>query len=195
MQNLLSRPLSETPSVVVAGTPGSARRREDSSSKNVRAAPGTAREAWTEWLSAAPWDLFVTLTDGGYPHPETMLKRGRYFFSKVNDALYGRNWQRRGEGVEYVTGIELQKRGSCHTHSLARLPNHDVRDREQFSLASWQRFATSLGGFAWLEIPKSTADITAYVTKYVLKDGELVLSPNLNPWQPRTFGTSLLGGG
>ena len=160
-----------------------------------RAAPGAVREAWSEWLSAAPWDLFLTLTDGGYPHPEAMLKRGRYFCSKVNDNLYGRNWLKRGLGVEFVTGVELQKRGSCHTHSLIRLPHHDVRDREQFSLARWQRFATSLGGFAWLEVPKSTADITAYVTKYVLKDGELVLSPNLNPWQPRTFGTSLLGGG
>ena len=156
---------------------------------------GAVRDAWTEWLSAAPWDLFLTLTDGGYPHPETMLKRCRYLCAKVNDSLYGKHWRRRGVGIEYVTGIERQQRGSCHTHSLLRLPNHDVRDREQFSLKTWQKFATSLGGFAWLEIPRDTADITAYVTKYVLKDGELELSPNLNPWQPRTFGTSLLGAG
>ena len=195
VQNLFRHPLSETPTDLVGSDPGDARRRGYSPSKTARVSAAAVRDEWAGWLSGAAWDLFVTLTDGGYPHPEAMLKRSRYFFSKVNDELYGKNWQRRGEGVEYVTGIELQKRGSCHTHSLARLPNHDVRDREQFSLASWQRFATSLGGFAWLEIPKSTADITAYVTKYVLKDGELVLSPNLNPWQPRTFGTSLLGGG
>ena len=153
------------------------------------------REAWATWLSAAPWDLFLTLTDGGYPHPETMLKRVRYFVAKSNDSLYGKGWKRKALGIEHLTGIERQDRGSCHTHSLMRLPHHDVRDREQFSLARWQSFAQSLGGHAWLEIPKSTDAITAYVTKYVLKDGELVLSPNLNPWQPRTYGTSLLGGG
>ena len=121
-----------------------------------------------------------------------MLKRTRYFCAKVNDSLYGKRWQRRGEGIEYVTGLELQKRGSCHSHSLLRLPDHDVHDREQFSLAYWQQFATRLGGYAWLQIPRETADVTAYVTKYVLKDGELVLSDNLNPWTPRTYGTSML---
>ena len=170
-------------------------KRGSTASTRQKVGAGAVREAWGSWLSSAPWDLFLTLTDGGYPHPEAMLKRGRYFCAKVNDRLYGKHWQRRGQGIEYVTGLELQKRGSCHTHSLLRLPNHDVRDREQFSLAYWQRFATSLGGFAWLEIPRDTADVTGYVTKYVLKDGELVLSANLNPWQPRTYGTSLLGGG
>ena len=115
--------------------------------------------------------------------------------AKMNDHLYGRGWQRRGQGVEYVVGLERQKRGSCHAHGLMRFPDHDVRDPDQLSLRYWQRFASKLGGWCWLEIPADTAAVTAYVTKYVLKDGELELSPNLNPWQPRTFGTSLLGGG
>ena len=187
--------MNATPRVAHSALRNHAKRTGSTAGSRQKIGGGAVRDAWAGWLSSAPWDLFLTLTDGGYPHPEAMLKRGRYFCAKVNERLYGKHWQRRGEGIEYVTGLELQKRGSCHTHSLLRLPNHDVRDREQFSLAYWQRFATSLGGFAWLEIPRDTADVTGYVTKYVLKDGELVLSGNLNPWQPRTYGTSLLGGG
>ena len=152
----------------------------------------SAREAWGKWLSSEPWDLFVTLTDPGFPHPETMLKRCRYFEAKVNDSLYGRGWQRKGQGIETVTGIERQRRGSVHTHAVWRLPDHDVRDRQHFSLRYWQKFASDLGGFAWLQVPRDSADVVAYVSKYVVKDGELVLSPSLNPARARTFARTLL---
>ena len=152
-----------------------------------------AREAWGQWLSAAPWDVFVTLTDPGYPHPETMVKRSRYLEAKVNDSLYGRGWKRRGEGIETVTGLERQKRGSVHTHAIWRLPDHDAGDRGQFSLAHWQKFASELGGFAWLQVPRDQADVAHYVAKYVVKDGELVLGDTFNPAAPRTYGCSLLG--
>lgn len=151
-----------------------------------------AQAAWGEWLSRAPWDLFVTLTDPGLSHPEAMLKRCRYLEAKVNDDLYGKGWKRKGYGIETVTGVERQRRGSVHTHALWRLPDHDASDPVQFSLAHWQRAASDLGGYAWMQAPRNTEDVTAYVTKYVLKDGELVLSPTLNPWKPQVHGVTTL---
>jgi hypothetical protein len=156
--------------------------------------PALARAAWAKWLSSGRWDVFVTLTDPGYPHPETMVKRCRYLEAKVNDSLYGRSWKRKGRGIETVTGLERQRRGSVHTHAIWRLPDHDASDPVQFSLRHWQRFASELGGFAWLQRPRSSADVVAYVSKYVVKDGELVLSPRLNPWVPRMFDDTLLAG-
>ena len=151
-----------------------------------------AREKWGDWLAQEPWDLFVTLTDPGYPHPEAMVKRTRYLEAKVNDSLYGKGWKRKGQGIETVTGLERQKRGSVHTHALWRLPDHDARDRSHFSLAHWQKFASDLGGWAWLQVPNSSADVCAYVSKYVVKDGELVLGDRFNPSAPRTYACSLL---
>ena len=155
----------------------------------------TARQAWGDWLALAPWDVFVTLTDPGFPHPETMVKRTRYLEAKVNDSLYGKGWKRRGRHIEAVTGLERQKRGSVHTHALWRLPDHDARDRRQFSLAHWQSFASELGGFAWLQVPTSQADVVRYVSKYVVKDGELILGEGFNPWAGRTYSASLLAAG
>jgi hypothetical protein len=74
------------------------------------------------------------------------------------------------------------------------LPDHDARDRTVFSLAHWQRFASDLGGFAWLQLPRNSDDVCAYVSKYVVKDGELVLSERFRPDAPKLYAASLLGG-
>jgi hypothetical protein len=154
-----------------------------------------ARQELGSWLASAPWDVFVTLTDPGMSHPEAMAKRARYLEAKVNDDLYGKGWKRKGLGIETVTGLELQKRGSVHAHCLWRLPDHDARDPVHFSLAHWQRFASDLGGHAWLQPPRDSEHVCGYVTKYVLKDGEILFSPTLNPWHPRHYSGTLLGGG
>lgn len=153
-----------------------------------------AKAAWSEWLSAEPWDLFVTLTDPGQSHPEHMYKRTRYLVNQMNRSLYGRNYWKRGQGIETVIGLERQERGSVHSHSLLRFPDHDIRDPAQISLRYWQKFATELGGWARLDRPKNSADVVAYVTKYVVKGGDLVIGETFNPTVPRSFSHTLLGG-
>jgi hypothetical protein len=152
-----------------------------------------AREAYTEWLSAYPWDLFVTLTAPDLSHPESMYKRTRFLFNQMNTKLYGKKWWKRTTGIEHVIGLERQERGSVHSHALVRFPDHDINDREQISLKYWQRYATDLGGFAWLQRPRNSTATTNYVCKYVLKDGEIFLSEGFDPNRPRGFDQSLLG--
>jgi len=139
------------------------------------------RPAWTEWLSQRPWSLFVTLTSKGRTHPEALYKRQAYCLNKISDALYGRRVTRRGNPIEHVTGIELHKSGWPHSHAVWRMPGVDLADQEQFSLAHWQEFMTETGGFVWLSRPRSQGDVVSYVTKYVTKGGELILSDNLSP--------------
>ena len=152
-----------------------------------------SREAWSTWLSQEKWDVFLTLTDPGMSHPEHMYKRWRYFENSVNRHLYGNNFKRKGKGIETVVGLERQQRGSVHAHGLIRLPDHNARDPRQFSWKYWQNFATELGGWARLDIPRSNQDVVDYVTKYVTKEGDLILGPMFNPNAPRAHNQTLLG--
>jgi hypothetical protein len=100
---------------------------------------------------------------------------------KISDELYGRSQTRRGCPIEYVNGIERHKSGWPHSHALLRIPNVDMSDRGQFSLGDWRKRLTDTGGYADLSRPINQALTLAYVCKYVTKDGDLELSPNLSP--------------
>lgn len=139
------------------------------------------RPAWTEWLSQRPWDLFLTLTSDHRTHPEALHKRFCWYRNQIATEVYGRTVTRRRNPIEYVNGIERHKSGWPHSHALLRLPDVDLADQVQFSLSSWQKHMSETGGFCWLSRPRDQADVTRYVTKYVTKDGELILSPNLSP--------------
>jgi hypothetical protein len=144
--------------------------------------PDTLRAAWSEWLAGRPWDLFLTLTSDHRTHPEALHKRFCWHLHQISDELYGRTLTRRkGTPIEYVNGIERHKSGWPHSHALLRFPDVDLADPLQFSLASWQRRISEAGGFCWLSRPRDQADVVGYVTKYVTKDGELILSDNLSP--------------
>lgn len=144
--------------------------------------PQNLRETWGEWLGRQPWDLFVTLTSDRLTHPEAMLKRFRYCMHKASDHVYGRNWDRRQGGLQWVVGIERTKQGWPHSHAVVRFPTIDIKGpegRQVFDLGYWQSWMTATGGFAWLELPRSEAAVVQYVCKYVVKDGDLEVSPTV----------------
>ena len=143
--------------------------------------PATLHEAWAEWLGHRPWDLFLTLTSQRRTHPEALHKRFRYCTHKIADHLYGRHWERRGQGPEYVYGTERHKSGFPHSHAVIRLANVDMSDPGQFNLAYWQKWISETGGWCSMSRPKNQEDVVSYTTKYVLKEGDLILSANLNP--------------
>jgi hypothetical protein len=139
------------------------------------------QEAWTGYLAQRPWDLFLTLTSESRTHPEALHKRFRYVVHEMAREIYGRPATRRCCPIEYVNGIERHKSGWPHSHALLRCPDVDLAQRQQFSLAYWQKFICDTGGWCWLERPLAQVDVVRYVTKYVVKDGDLELSPNLSP--------------
>lgn len=144
--------------------------------------PVTLRAAYADWLGARPWDLFLTLTSEKKTHPEALQKRFGYCVVKIADHLYGKHRERRGiGGPEYVLGIERHKSGWPHSHALIRLPGIDLADSGQFNLAHWQKWISETGGFCHLTRPRAQAEVVGYTTKYVVKDGELIFSGNLNP--------------
>jgi hypothetical protein len=66
---------------------------------------------------------------------------------------------------------------------VIRLPNVDLADPLQLNLEHWQKFISDTGGFCHLTRPRSQDDVVGYCTKYVLKEGDLTLSDNLNPYE------------
>jgi hypothetical protein len=139
----------------------------------------TLRGSWGEWIGRQPWDLFVTLTSEKQTHPEAMLKRFRYCMNKASDHVYGRSRKPQDRRLQWVAGLERTKQGWPHSHAVVRFPGTDIRGQEGrniFDLGYWQKWMTATGGFAWLEIPRSEQAVVQYVTKYVVKDGELELS-------------------
>jgi len=163
------------------------------------------REAWSDWLSSEPWDAFLTVTHDandtlrrgkakllteesriwGQPrkaHPEQVLKRLYYCRQLFNNARYGRNWRARDhEAMSAVIGIERHASYSAHAHALLRVPGGITLE----DCATWQKCFTETGGFCKLEIPRTQDDVTAYVTKYVIKHGGLEITPNWTPESPQ----------
>lgn len=152
----------------------------------------TLRESWGDWIAAQPWDLFVTLTPEKQTHPEALLKRFRYVCNHYSDHVYGRNWAKRGLGVQWLVGLERFKSGWPHCHAVVRFPLVDIRGQEGkaiFDLAYWQKWTSETGGFCRLDLPRSTDAVVNYVSKYVVKDGELHWSENCE--FPHPYGTQL----
>lgn len=139
------------------------------------------RDTWAGWIAGQPWDLFVTITSADRTHPEAMLKRARYCANKASDHVYGKHWDRRGLGIQHLVGIERHKSGNPHAHALWRFPLIDIRGQEGkaiFDLGYWKQWIDATGGFCRLELPRSAEATVAYVSKYVVKDGELHWSDN-----------------
>jgi len=158
------------------------------------------RDAYGEWISGQPWDLFTTMThDPRGPHgerkthPEAMLKRWGYCMNKASKHLYGNNWKRHGLGLQWLVGVERHQSWMPHLHGLVRFPLVDIRGPEGkaiFDLAYWQKWMTETGGFCRLDLPRSEQAVVQYVTKYVIKDGEIHWSDNCQFPKPIGFQTT-----
>lgn len=125
--------------------------------------------------------LFHTQTFASRAHPETVEKALRYYVNRWNDELHGNNWKRRGvDGVQYIAGIERHKSGNPHSHAVLGHPDIDLGSAEHSALRrSMRELAEHEWGFAKLEVAKSPEHTNAYISKYVSKDGDIVISSKI----------------
>lgn len=141
-------------------------------------------EAYAELLQRRAWHWFATLTfrpshegrSGGI-HPEKADKAFRVLISKINRHIYGTRWYKRDETqLCWARGQEFHKSGRIHFHAVLADPTKDLNDltrRMDWVDWWWREF-----GIARIERPTSQADVARYVSKYVVKDGEIDFSPN-----------------
>ena len=133
------------------------------------------RDGWIALLSRYSWDWFVTITfRGDYVHPESADKRWRLWCSILNRQLYGPRWYKKGKEIHWVRALELQKRGVIHYHALMTHP-HDLN--QLFSRMGQVNDLETIAGFSRIYPPRCNEAVTRYCAKYVIKGGELDVSP------------------
>lgn len=143
------------------------------------------RDAWADFLSVYTFQWFATLTFETNVHPEAALKRWRFYTNQLNRSLYGRRWQKKEHGgIYWILGIERQRRGVIHFHALIGA----VDDLNKIaSRLFWMDYWNELAGFARIEAIRSDDAVLRYVTKYVVKDGDIEFSRNLGDSKQQTL--------
>lgn len=147
-------------------------------------------DAYAELIKRQSWHWFLTLTfkpekcgpQAGM-HPEAADKAFRLLISSINRSIYGPRWHKKPHGgITWARGQEFHKSGRIHFHALASAPNCDLNllaRRMDWVDWWWNHF-----GIARIERPSSQDDVCAYVSKYVVKDGEVDFSANYGRYQP-----------
>ena len=116
-------------------------------------------------------------------HPEAADKAFRFFVSCINREIYGPKWNTRWHrGIQWARGQEFHKDGRLHFHALLSAPTADLN--HLISRYAWHEWWYREFGRNQIEQPRSQHDVAAYVSKYVVKDGEVDFSPNFGAWQP-----------
>jgi hypothetical protein len=133
------------------------------------------------------WEWFCTFTFRDLVHPEAADKRFRVLLSQANRVLYGHRWHKQqGAGLRWVRALEYQKRDVIHYHALMA----GVQDLRRLT---WMDRWHELAGYARIE-PIDTADaVVRYVSKYVVKGGEIDLGGPLKPPELPLFSGSSAG--
>lgn len=168
-------------------------------------ADSSIRDAWAELLQRYPAHVFATLTfrpqkfwtdkhtgelqsrnrtgTNGSMHPEAADKAFRYFIRKVNEEIYGDKWFKRWHyGLQWARGQEFHKDGRLHFHALISAPTDDLN--RLCSRYEWHEWWFREFGRNQIEQPRSQAQVAAYVSKYVVKDGDVDFSKNFGAWTP-----------
>lgn len=163
------------------------------------------RDGWADLLGRYPAHVFATLTfrpqkfwtdrhtgevralnrtgSNGSMHPEAADKAFRYFVSCINEQVYGQKWRRLSHrGIQWARGQEFHKDGRLHFHALLSAPTDDLN--RLISRYAWHEWWYREFGRNQLEQPRSQRDVAEYVSKYVVKDGDVDFSGNFGAWTP-----------
>lgn len=133
-----------------------------------------AGRGWADWLLSDEWNWqwYLTLTFIEDVHPEQANRYYCKFVRLNNERIYGKRYRRYNKGITWVRGLEYQRRGVIHFHSLfSGLPSYWQDEEYRFrAMKDWEGTAEKCG-FARIYPYKEGA--CAYISKYISKGGEL----------------------
>ena len=132
------------------------------------------RDAWIALLGRWEWEWFCTFTFRDLVHPEAADKRFRVLISQANRVLYGHRWHKQGRGLRWVRALEYQKRDVIHYHAL-------IAGVQNLRRLTWMDRWHELAGYARIEPIDCAAAVSRYVSKYVVKGGEIDMGGPLVP--------------
>lgn len=135
-------------------------------------------EVWSQYVyDFADWQSFITLTFEKELSRDTVYNYWRSLVQQLNKDLFGNHYTRIVGHCyfPYVLCFEKQERGAYHLHALTggRLNYKMIHD-----------FWNHVAGFAWITTARDKKAVSIYCTKYVIKEGDLVLYRPLKTKQP-----------
>jgi len=138
--------------------------------------------AWVEMIQRHDWQWFATFTFREEVHPEKADKLFRLWCALLDEMHLGKNWSRKNKAphrLQWVRGLEWQKRGVLHYHALIRNlpPYRDGLEHRQFCAGEWDKLA----GFAYILPVAEIGGVAGYISKYCSKGGEVDFSFNVTP--------------
>lgn len=129
--------------------------------------PASLFEAWIQFIrKLEPLDWFCTFTFKDPVHPEQANRRYHRFLRILNEYRFGKRFREKGLGVLSVNATEWQKREVLHFHSVI---GGGLQDVDRFA---WMELWNRDNGFARI-FPYDPAGAPGYVSKYVVKGGEI----------------------
>ena len=139
------------------------------------------QKEYATWLAEFNWQWFVTLTFRYPPHPEQAKKYFLKWIHWINRKLYNNRYYKTSTGIFWVLALEYHKSGVIHFHALLgdiedlnlKLSRKDARNK-------WYQIA----GLGRVDpIDDKLGAVTNYVSKYIVKGGEIELSPSLRKFE------------
>lgn len=127
-----------------------------------------AQDGGLEFWGRREWRSMMTLTfekETGY---DVAVDRFRKLIKYMNIELFGKSYGHKiGHSYfSYLMGVEYQSRGVIHFHALVDRPINYVLVHSM-----WK--GRMRCGYAWIESVRDRQHSLAYVTKYILKDGDI----------------------
>lgn len=131
-----------------------------------------------DWIfGLRKWSTFLTLTFRKDTAPDVANALFKRLIARLNEDVFGKHYTRivGHSYFSYVIGIEYQKRDVIHFHVLIERPvNYHLIHK------LWNTWA----GFGWSEIVKDRNKVVNYVSKYIVKGGEILPYLAKNQYMP-----------
>jgi len=150
----------------------------------------TLFEAWVKFIERfLPYYWFVTLTFKDDIPNSTANRIVARYMRGINEDLYGRRFRNKGLGLPYILARERQKRGTPHFHLLVGGDCWKLLRKKYKQL--WEGYdeeteTITRYGFARIEKYNRKKGAMRYVSKYVLKGGEIDV--NIPPCRYELYG-------
>jgi hypothetical protein len=145
---------------------------QDANSDELRRA--AAHEGLRFYKTVAFWPVMATLTFRDPVGPDPAMARWRSLVRVLNESVFGSHYTQKVKHsyFSYLMGIEFQRRDVVHFHALISRP-------VDFGLI--HRWWNKAAGFAWVSQVRDRVASLNYVTKYVLKGGEVLSYRSMKP--------------
>jgi hypothetical protein len=146
------------------------------------------QEGWVDLIARHDWQWFGTYTFREEVHPEKADKLFRLWCALLDESHLGPTWHKKSKRkhrLQWVRGLEWQKRGVLHYHALLRnLPAYQDGAADRLAWGEvWNKYA----GIARIYPVSEVGGVAGYIAKYCAKGGEVDICDQLSP-QPRLSG-------